>query len=98
MATRTTSPGRRYRPRAAPTPDGVPVAMTSPGSSVTTSLAAEISSATGQTMSAVDSSCCSSSLTHSRSRRSCGSGTWKAGVMPGPSGSELSMDLAANQS
>src|SRR5690348_2839326 len=58
MLTRTTSPPRRCRPRATPTPDGVPVAMTSPGSSVTTSLAAAISSATVQTMSAVDSSCC----------------------------------------
>src|SRR5215470_5498745 len=98
MVTRTTSPPRRYRPRPAPTPDGVPVAITSPGSSVTTSLAAAISSATGQTMSAVDSSCCSSPFTHSRSRRSCGSGTRKAGVRPGPRGSEPSMDLAANQS
>ncbi len=98
MVTRTTSPSLRYSPRPAPTPDGVPVAMTSPGSSVTTSLAAETSSATGQTMSEVDSSCCSSPFTHSRSRRSCGSGTWNAGVMPGPIGSELSMDLAANQS
>ena len=40
MVTRTTSPPRRYSPRPAPTPDGVPVVMTSPGSSVTTSLAA----------------------------------------------------------
>src|SRR6266699_1455773 len=98
MVTRTTSPPRRYSPRAAPPPAGVPVAITSPGSSVTTSLAAAISSATGQTMSAVDSSCCNSPFTHSRSRRSCGSGTRKAGVRPGPSGSEPSADLAANQS
>ncbi|HEY5361194.1 MAG TPA: hypothetical protein VIJ82_26515 [Streptosporangiaceae bacterium] len=72
--------------------------MTSPGSSVTTSLAALTSSATVQIMSAVDSSCCSSPFTHRRTRRSCGSGTWKAGVMPGPSGSDPSADLAANQS
>src|SRR5689334_301326 len=98
MLTRTTSPPRRYRPRATPTPDGVPVAMTSPGSSVTTSLAAAISSATVQTMSAVDSSCCSSPFTHNRTRRSCGSGTRKAEVRPGPSGSDPSADLAANQS
>src|SRR6202042_1657580 len=98
MVTRTTSPAFRYRPRPAPTPDGVPVAMTSPGSSVTTSLAAGIRSATEQILSAVDSSCCSSSFPHRRSRRSCGSGTRNAGVRPGPSGSEPSMDLAANQS
>src|SRR5216684_262722 len=92
MATRTTSPARRYRPRPAPTPDGVPVAMTSPGSSVTTSLAAETSSATVQTMSDVDASCWSSPFTHSRSRRSCGLGTWNAGVIPGPRGRVPSMD------
>ena len=72
--------------------------MTSPGSSVTTSLAAAISSATVQIMSDVDSSCWSSPFTHSRSRRSWGSGTWNAGVMPGPSGNEPSIDLDANQS
>src|SRR6266498_815180 len=98
MVVRTTSPERRYRPRPTPTPDGVPVGMTSPGSSVTTSLAAEMSSATVQTMSDVVSSCWSSPFTHRRSRRFCGSGTWNAGVMPGPSGSEPSIDLAANQS
>ena len=76
----------------------MPVAITSPGSSVTTELAAAMSWSTGQIMSAVDSSCWSSPLTHSRIRRSCGSGTRNAGVMPGPSGSEVSADLAANQS
>src|SRR6266511_4468390 len=98
MVVRTTSPSTRYSPRPAPTPDGVPVEMTSPGSSVTSALAAEMSSATVQIMSEVDSSCWSSSFTHRRTRRFCGSGIWNAGVIPGPNGSEPSMDLAANQS
>ena len=71
--------GPQVQPAPAPTPDGVPVEMTSPGSSVTTSLAAAISSATEQIMSDVDSSCWSSPFTHSRNRKSWGSGTWNAG-------------------
>jgi hypothetical protein len=61
-------------------------------------LAAEISSATVQIMSWVDSSCCSSSFTQSRSRRFCGSGTRKSGVTPGPRGRDPSMALEPNQS
>ena len=61
-------------------------------------LAAATSWSTGQIMSEVDSSCCRSPLTHRRSRSSWGSGTCEAGVMPGPSGSELSIAFAANQS
>src|SRR6266487_1511206 len=98
MVVRTTSPARRNSPRPAPTTEGVQVGMTSPGSSVTTSLAAEMSSATVQIMSDVDSSCWSSPFTQRRTRRSCGSGTRNAGVIPGPMGRDPSVDLAANQS
>src|SRR6266511_62409 len=98
ISVRTTSPGRRDAPRPAPTPAGVPVAMTSPGSRVTAWLAAATRVGTSQIMSAVLPSCCSSSLTQRRMRRSCGSGTSQDGVRPGPSGSEPSRAFEANQS
>src|SRR5207245_4829507 len=49
----TTSPGRRNSPRGRPTPSGVPVAITSPGSSVRIALAAAMSAATSSIMSEV---------------------------------------------
>src|SRR5439155_27185274 len=75
----TMSPGLRNSPRGRPTPSGVPVAMTSPGSSVTRSLAAAINAATPTTMSEVFASCLRRPLTHRRRSRRCGSSTRNAG-------------------
>src|SRR6267378_1408141 len=94
----TTSPGLRNSPRGKPTPSGVPVAMTSPGSSVTRSLAAAISAATPTTMSDVFASCLRRPLTHRRRSRRCGSSTRNAGRMPGPSGVDWSAPFDASQS
>src|SRR6266508_278692 len=71
----TTSPGRRNSPRGRPTPSGVPVAITSPGSSVRIELAAAMSAATSSIMSAVLACCLRFPFTHRRRSSRCGSAT-----------------------
>src|SRR6267143_2158235 len=94
----TTSPGRRNSPRGKPTPSGVPVAITSPGSSVRIALAAAMSAATSSIMSEVLAFCLRFPFTHRRRSSPCGSATWNAGRMPGPSGVERSAPFEASQS
>src|SRR6266480_3043039 len=62
----TMSPGRRNSPRGRPTPSGVPVAITSPGSSVRIALAAAMSAATSSIMSEVLACCLRFPFTHRR--------------------------------
>src|SRR2546430_7427873 len=94
----TISPGLRNSPRGRPTPSGVPVAITSPGSNVTRSLAAAIRAATPTTMSDVFASCLSWPFTHRRSSKSCGFSTRNAGPKPGPTGVDWSAPLDGSQS
>ena len=102
---RTRSPGSRKTggSRKTPTPDGVPVAMMSPGSRVTVRLMNSISSATGQIMSAVVLDCIGISrpasgpepgIRHEAMRSVWGSGSSSAVTRTAPIGRNVSEPLA----
>ncbi len=74
-----------------PTPQGVPVRITSPGSSVKECEQKLISSATPKIICEVLESCSSSPLTFVVTRRFCGSSTWTSSD---PSGQKVSRLLA----
>ncbi len=95
ISTRTTSPAARKRGGfiAMPTPEQVPVASTSPGSSVITVERCSICCHTSWIRSAVDACCRSSPLTNVRSISACGSGTSSAVTSQGPIGPCVSHDL-----
>ena len=76
-----------------PTPAGVPVAITSPGSRVKASERCETCWKQSKTISPVLASWRSSSLTKQRMRRSCGSPISSAVTSQGPSGPWVSKDL-----
>src|SRR5262249_32334884 len=78
MVARTQSPGLRNVPVAEPTPDGVPVAITSPRCSVISSERNATIADTGKTISAVDASCFTCPLTDSLIGSACGLGTTSA--------------------
>ena len=71
-------------------PVGVPVSSTSPGSSVIPRATKAMSSATVNSISFVEESCRSSSLTHERIASACGSLTSSAVVSHGPMGQKVS--------
>jgi hypothetical protein len=79
-----------------PTPSGVPVEMTSPGSRVITLEMNAIASATGKTIADVCASCSTSPPIVSVMRRSCGSPSSSAVTIHGPNGPNVSMLLPAS--
>lgn len=81
-----------------PTPSGVPVEMTSPGESVTKLEMNSMMAATGKTISAVEASCSTVSLTVSFILSVCGSASSSAGRIAGPIGQNVSCHLPCNQS
>ena len=80
--------------RKAPMPAGVPVAITSPGSSVMKALRYSISRATGNSMSAVWPCCICSPLTWQVKSSACGSAISSRVTSQGPIGQKPSMLLA----
>ncbi len=95
---RSRPPSRRRRPgtgtgRRARPPAGVPVLMTSPGSSTVYWDRCQIRYATSKIMSAVLESWRGSPLTQERSRSACGSPISSAVTSHGPSGLNVSQDL-----
>ena len=95
MSTSITSPGLRYTGgfRAKPTPAGVPVAMTSPGSSVMLLVMNSMSSGTRKIRWAVLESCITVPLSVSVMRSVCGSGISSVVTMVWPIGANVSHDL-----
>ena len=95
ISTSTTSPSRSQRGgrAAAPTPAGVPVRITSPGSSVMRREAKAITSATGKIISLVRADCTVRPETRVRRPRSWGSGTASAVRSAGPRGQKVSQDF-----
>ena len=83
---------------AEPTPAGVPVAMMSPGSSVTNRERNDTIAATGKIISAVVASCLTSPLTVSWIASACGSATASAERTHGPTGQKVSCHLPCSQS
>jgi hypothetical protein len=94
----TTSPAFRKRPRAIPTPAGVPVSTRSPGCSVTRDDSMATCSATPKIIFDVFESCMISSLIHSLSARRCGSEISLRGTIQGPVGHDPSKHLMLIQS
>ncbi len=88
-----TSPSRRNTggSRATPTPAGVPVRITVPGSSVRSDERNSTSAGTAKTISEVEESCITSPFSVAVSRRSEGS---RSVAMHGPRGQKLSKLLA----
>ena len=95
IATVTTSPSasRTGGSRKIPTPPGVPVAITSPGSSVNAREQWLMIAATPKYMSAVVARCMTSSLTRHSMASACGSGSSSAVTSAGPIGQKVSSDL-----
>src|SRR6266508_473361 len=90
ISTRISSPALRNSGglRPAPTPDGVPVAITSPGSSAITLARCSITWATVKIISLVFESCLTCPFTASEISSVCGSETKLAGVIQGPIGAD----------
>src|SRR5262249_41056014 len=94
----TVSPGLRNSLRAAPTPAGVPVRITSPGCSEMREDRCESCSLMLKIIWPELESCLMTSLTHSFMARSCGFPISAAGTIQGPMGHEPSKFLCATQS
>src|SRR5581483_268726 len=95
MSPSTLSPGFRNTggTRAKPTPEGVPVLMISPGSSVMPADRLSMIVGMSKIMSRVLPSCITSPLTRQMSRTCCGSGSALLCTIHGPSGQKVSRDL-----
>ena len=98
MSTVTSSPSRSQRGGvlAIPTPGGVPVAITSPGSRLIVRVTNAISSATPKIICAVDESCTVSPPTSHRIRSVCGSGISSVVTSHGPMGRNPSIALPSS--
>src|SRR5205823_2713787 len=94
----TVSPALRNSLRAAPTPAGVPVMITSPGCSVMREESCAICSLVLKIIWPELESCLITSLTHSFMPRLCGSPMSEAGTIHGPIGAEPSKLLCDVQS
>ena len=94
-STSTTSPGLRNTGgfRAKPTPGGVPVAITSPGSSVTVCDRNDTMWSMPKISWSVDESCIVLPLSRRRIRSACGLPTASCVTMAGPMGAKVSHDL-----
>jgi hypothetical protein len=90
------SPFLRNLPSAAPTPSGVPVAMTSPGSRVKPCESTAIHSSTAKIIFEVWLDWRVSPFTRSVMLRVCGSGISSAVTSTGPIGQNVSSDLPLN--
>src|ERR1044071_1072759 len=95
MSPSTLSPGLRNTggTRAKPTPEGVPVLMMSPGSSVIPADRLSMIVGMSKIMSRVLPSCITSPLTRQTSRTCCGSGRALLCTIHGPSGQKVSRDF-----
>ena len=98
ISTSTTSPGFRNDFSTAPTPEGVPVAMISPGSSVANWLTQATVSATENIMSPVLACCRTCPLTRSSRSNACGSSISSLSTRNGPVGANVSNHLPLSQS
>ena len=97
LASRT-SPGLTNVPVVEPTPEGVPVEIMSPGSSVTKLEMNSMTAATGKICCAVEASWRISSFSVNRSSRDWGSAMADAEVMQGPQGHPVSCHFPCSQS